>query len=63
MKATLVIDFINEPVIPVVENTSVDDCKWMIKMTNDRYKLLQINFDVNTLIYCLGTNFVHSFNF
>ena len=28
-------------------------------MTNNRYKLLQINFDVNTVIYCLGTNFVH----
>ena len=26
-------------------------------------KLLQINFDVNTFVYCLGTNFVHSFSF
>ena len=32
-------------------------------MTNNRYKLLQINFDVNTLIHCLGTNFVLSFSF
>ena len=30
-------------------------------MTNNRYKLLQVNFDVNTFIYCLGTNLVHSF--
>ena len=27
-------------------------------MENDRNKLLLINFDVNTLIYCLGTNLV-----
>ena len=26
-------------------------------------KLLQINFDVNTFVYCLRTNFVHSFSF
>ena len=32
-------------------------------MTNNRYKLLEINFDVNTFIFCLGTNFVQSFIF
>ena len=36
----------------------------MIKMmTSNRYKLLEINFDVNTFIFCLGTNFVQSFIF
>ena len=62
---TLVIDFTDELVIwydvPMV--TFVDDCKLMIKMKNNRYKLLQINFDVNTFIYCRGTNFEHSFSF
>ena len=33
------------------------------KKTNDRYKLLQIYFEENTFIYCLGINFVHSFIF
>ena len=32
----------------VLENTFVDDCKYMIKMINNRYKKWQINFDVNT---------------
>ena len=32
-------------------------------MTNNRHKLLQINFDVNTLISCHGNNFVYSFSF
>ena len=67
-KVTPVIDLTDEPVIqcdvPVIKNNFVDDCKQMIKMTtNNRYKLLQINFDVNTFIYCLGTNFVQSFIF
>ena len=67
-KVTPVIDLTDEPVIqcdvPVIENNFVDDCKQMIKMTtNNRYKLLQINFDVNTFIYCLGTNFMQSFIF
>ena len=39
---------------PVVENTSTDDCKEVIQMTNNTYKLVQIN--------CLGTNFVHYFS-
>ena len=65
---TPVIDLTDEPVIqydvPVIENSFVDDCKQMIKMTtNNRYKLLQINFDVNTFIYCLGTNFMQGFIF
>ena len=34
----------------------------MTKISNNRYKLLQINFDVNTFIDWLGTNFVHSFS-
>ena len=52
---------IDEPITQcdslVVENTFVGDCKSMIKMRNSRCKLLQINFDVNTFVYCLGTNF------
>ena len=35
----------------------------MTKASNNRYKLLQINFDVSTFIYWLGTNFGHSFSF
>ena len=31
-------------------------------MTNNGYKLLQIDFDVNNLLYRLGKNFVDSFN-
>ena len=31
--------------------------------TINRYKLLQINFEVTTIIYCLGTNFANSFSF
>ena len=48
-KFTLVTDFTGEQVVqydvpvPVVEK--------MIKMTNNRYKLLQINFDVNAPEY------------
>ena len=48
-KFTLVTGFTGEPVVqydvpvPVVEK--------MIKMTNNRYKLLQINFDVNAPEY------------
>ena len=67
IKATPVIDFTDEPVIQgnvlAVENTSVDDLKYVINMENKRYKLLQINFDVNNFIYCVGTNFVLSFSF
>ena len=33
----------------------------MLKLTNNRYNLLQTNIDANNLIYCLGTNFAHSF--
>ena len=32
-------------------------------MVNNRYTLLQINFNVNPLICCFGTNFVHSSGF
>ena len=32
-------------------------------MVNNRYTLLQINFNVNPLICCFGANFVHSFGF
>ena len=39
-------------------------CRWLqVNDKNDkRYKLLQLHFDLNTLIYCLGTNFVYSFS-
>ena len=37
--------------------------KRMIKMINNRYKVLQINFDVSTSIHYLGPNFVYSFRF
>ena len=39
-------------------------CRWLqVNDKNDkRYKLLQLHFDVNTLIYCLGTNIVYSFS-
>ena len=37
--------------------------KRMIKMINNRYKVLQINFDISTSIRYLGPNFVHSFRF
>ena len=44
--------FTDEPLvqcdIPVVKNTFVDDHKEMIQITNDAYKWLQINFDVNS---------------
>ena len=32
-------------------------------MINNRYKVLQINFDVSTSIHYLGPNFVYSFRF
>ena len=37
--------------------------KRMIKMINNRYKVLQINFDISTSIHYLGPNFVYSFRF
>ena len=37
--------------------------KRMIKMINNRYKVLQINFDISTSIRYLGPNFVYSFRF
>ena len=34
-----------------------------MEVINNRYKLIQIDFDVNTLICCLKNNFVHLFSF
>ena len=61
-KITPLIDFTDEPVIqcdiPIAKNTFAGNSKLMIKMENNRNKLLLINFDVNTFIYCLETNFM-----
>ena len=32
-------------------------------MKNDKFKSWQTHFDANTLIYCLGNIFLHSFSF